>query len=88
MLKRVEGLEIEHDGSFPDKVKGGYVSPYSCQALGLKKRSFLDPGSLVPRSTEFDSPVRRSPSKTSTRVSSRGSVLSKSIAVEANLALE
>lgn len=80
--REFEGLEIEHDGkqiSFPGyKVKGGYVSPYSCQALGLKKRSGSQGSLCSSGSTEFDSPVRRSPSKTLNKSSSRGSVLSKS----------
>jgi len=54
------------------------VSPYSCQALGLKKRSGSQGSLCSSGSTEFDSPVRRSPSKNLNKSSSRGSVLSKS----------
>ncbi|XP_063682354.1 microtubule-actin cross-linking factor 1, isoforms 6/7-like isoform X4 [Bolinopsis microptera] len=80
--REFEGLEIEHDAkqiSFPGyKVKGGYVSPYSCQALGLKKRSGSQGSLCSSGSTEFDSPVRRSPSKNLNKSGSRSSVLSKS----------
>eukprot|EP00116_Pleurobrachia_bachei_P005340 sb/3465602/ len=62
----------------PMQVKGGYVSPYSCQALGLKKRSGSSASLCSQGSIEADSPVRRSPSKGAMRSSSRSSVLSKS----------
>lgn len=80
--REFEGLELDHEGkqiSFPGyKVKGGYVSPYSCQALGLKKRSGSQTSLCSSGSVEFDSPVRKSVSKSGSLSGSRGSLLSRS----------
>ena len=60
------------------QVKGGYVSPYSCQALGLKKRSNSQTSLSSTGSTEFDSPVRKSASKSGSLSGSKASLLSRS----------